>query len=140
MPAIQMIPDAMRGYSTRLTAEADMLPAEGRLEGFYGPRATQYDAVAPVTQVLEQAPKVFGQLRNELRDLLTECATAFTEAAAILEGADQASVTELGSLTAEVEAAATEDATTPGTPAPTAPAPSPAPTTDAGRSAKTSGM
>ncbi|MFS0706089.1 hypothetical protein AB6N23_16390 [Cellulomonas sp. 179-A 9B4 NHS] len=136
MPAIHMIPDAMRGYSTRLEAEADMLPAEGRLDGFYGPRATQYDAVAPVTQVLEKAPQVFVQLRNDLRDLLNECATAFTEAAAILEGADQASVTQLSSLTAEVEAAATEDATTPGTPAPTAPAP----TTDAGRSAKTSGM
>ncbi len=136
MPAIHMIPDAMRGYSTRLTAEADMLPDEGRLEGFYGPRATQYDAVAPVTQVLEKAPKVFTGLRNELRDLLTECATAFTEAAAILEGADQASVTQLSSLTAEVEAAVTEDATTPAAPT----APSPAPTTGAGRSAKTSGM
>lgn len=116
MPLIQVIPDAMRQYARKLDSTQDMLPEPARLEGFYGPRAAQYDAVAPVDRVLDDAPRTFNELREELRRLLSECATAFTEAAAILEGADEASRARLSTLTAEVESAVEED---PSSPAPT---------------------
>lgn len=138
MVAIQMIPDAMRGYARRLSAQAEMLPDPGRLEGYDGPRGSQYKAVTPVANVLEGAPRTFEFLRNELRDLLTECAVAFDEAAAILEGADDTALTQLTTLTTEVDAAVTADEEPPtratptraATPATPVAAPSPTPDVD----------
>lgn len=123
MDAIRMTVDVMLGEVRRLQAATELLPPSAALTPVLGPRPSQYAAVAPVVAVLDNAPAVFSSLREELLGILEDCATAFSEAAAILEGAESAALTEVNAVTATLDDALELGGDTPATPTTTAPQP-----------------
>ncbi|QGQ19961.1 hypothetical protein GC089_12970 [Cellulomonas sp. JZ18] len=97
MPARMLRADieTLQGEAKRLQRVADLLPEPATLRPVLGPRAGQYAAVQPVAHVIDQAPGVFNQLREELRAILLDSATAFEQAAQILAGTEQAAADEV---------------------------------------------
>jgi hypothetical protein len=116
MSMIMVIPELVRSVGKAVAEQSRMLPTEAAVQReFVGAKVEDCPGVAPVTRVLEQGPAVFTALRDELRDLLEEAATAFAEAADILEAVDEQASAEVGTLLERVDkATATGDASGPG--------------------------
>lgn len=129
MPALQIAIAALNEQVSRIRTADAMLPGPGELTPVLGPRSGQYAAVAPVAQVLDEAPVVFTRLRDELSQLLDDCATAFADVARIFEEAEYAASSEVSRAMSAVEIAVVIDEQRSASAAPAAaPAPAAQPT------------